>query len=235
MGDYFVLRQVSKMAKCNDENTYLANSLGPGKEQCVSTVGEGFGYGDSVKARKGLELDEMISYYRDGLSFDLWDEKDKPLALRKNPGPHEQLFNEMDAANGSVLGEGRLKCPAIVIWGNKDSFFSSELVHQGWGKMFCYDNEMGGSATVMLSKSGHWAHVGSRGRMVVNGILEWCIEEGENMKKQRREHDRDGEPDDEEEDGDRKDSLEEHDEGIRELMRLVPIWYGGEETVVNCY
>ncbi|RPB24165.1 alpha/beta-hydrolase [Terfezia boudieri ATCC MYA-4762] len=226
MGDYYVLRQVSKMAKCHDEASYLANSLGPGVPECAGANGTGFGYGASVKARKGQELDDMISYYRDGLSFDPWEEKDKPEALRRTPGPHEQLIKEQDAATGQGLGEGRFKCPAIVIWGSKDTFYAPQLVHHGWGKMFCYDIEMGGSATVMLCRSGHWAHVESRGRMVVNGVLEWCVEEGENIKIRRSE---------EEGDKERRDDLEDHVEGVRELIRLVPIWYGGGESMVNCY
>jgi len=225
MGDYHLLRQVSKMAKCHDEASYLANSLGPGMLECADATVKEFGYGVSVRARKGLEFDEMISYYRDGLSFDQWEEKDKPEALRRTPGPHEQLIKERDAATGQGLGQGRFKCPAIVIWGSKDTFYAPDLVHHGWGKMFCYDNEMGGSATVILSRSGHWVHVGSRGRMVVNGVLEWCVEEGENIGKQERS---------DEEGAEGRDS-QGSAEGVGELMQLVPVWYGGEETMVNCY
>lgn len=231
MGDYYVLRQASKMAKCHDEAKYLANSLGPGILECAGGTGKGFGYGESVKARKGLEFDEMISYYRDGLSFDPWEEKDKPEALRRTPGPHEQLIKERDTATGQGLGDGRFKCPAIVIWGSKDTFYAPELVHHGWGKIFCYDNEMGGSATVMLGRSGHWVHVESRGRMVVNGVLEWCMEEGENIRMRQS---REEEEQEEEKEG-KRETPEEHIEGVKELMRLVPVWYGGEETTVNCY
>lgn len=226
MGDYFVLRHVSKMAKCNDEASYLANSLGPGREQCAGVVRDVVGYGESVKARKGSELDEMISYYRDGLSFYPWEEKDKPFSLRRAPGPHDREEEQNDTTGQG----GRFKCPAIVIWGSRDEFYSPKLVHHGWGKMFCYDNKMGGSATVMLGKSGHWAHVGSRGRTVINGIMEWCIEEGGNIGRPERDVIGRGAR----ATGGNERDIEGHVEGVREFQRLVPAWYGDSATV-TCY
>lgn len=229
MGDYYVLRQMSKMAKCSNEATYLANALGPGREECIIDVREELGYGESVRNRKGAELDEMISYYRDGLGFGPWEEKDKLESLRNTFASHQETTTmvsvpTVDTNVGAPLGEAKLGCPAIVICGSRDNFFELDLVQNGWGKIFC-DDDMRGSAVVVLGKSGHWSHIGSRGRPVVTGILEWCVDEGESMGKK-------GESLCEQ----RPTSSKHGGMGaVKELTKLIPAWYNWEEVAVKCY
>lgn len=221
MGDYYVLRQISKMAKCSNEATYLANALGPGREECLVDVEGELGYGESVRERKGAELDQMIAYYRDGLSFGPWEEKDKPAPMRTTFVLHQETklpcVPTVDASVGVPLEQGKMGCPAIAIWGSKDTFLELDLVQSGWGKIFCHDDTRG-SAVIVLGKSGHWSHVGSRGRPVVTGILEWCVNEGAGMGSQDGPNLKHGNP-----------------EGVMELMKLVPTWYNREEVVVKCY
>ncbi|KAF8466932.1 Alpha/Beta hydrolase protein [Kalaharituber pfeilii] len=236
MAGYWFLRQVSRMARCSDECSYLANALGPSIEECLGG-GEDYRYPTSVRQRKGCELDSMISYYRDGLGFYTWEENHKPLPLRegqKSPRGSGQYKSYKEEAKVRGTSEGRFKCPAIVIWGSKDPFYTPELVQTGWGKMFCYDAEQSASATIVLKRSGHWVHVGGRGREVVNGLLEWCVKEGEIVDSES------GRSTGGEEEvgpwcGERKGN-EKGTGRIRELKRLVGRWYrGDEEAVVTCY
>lgn len=228
MADYWVLRELSISAYAADAVSYIANALGPGIEQCLS-VG---GYPVSVRKRKGYELDSMISYYRDGLASFAWEEKDKPFTLREDILPGRG-YQKPEDRNSRTRGDGRFKCPAVVAWGSKDPYYTPQLVHNGWGKMFCYDAEKGGSATIMLGNAGHWMHASHQGKEVINGILEWCVEEGQELARRGEAEKGNGE-------GTSQTGLGLGHEGnygsrIRELQRLVPMWYDGDESIVNCF
>ncbi|KAI5792424.1 hypothetical protein DFH27DRAFT_188121 [Peziza echinospora] len=372
MGDYWFLRRVSKLAKCNEESSFLANALGPGKAECEGIPGES-GYPDSVRERKdGGEVDEMIGYYRDGLAFGIWEwsitvqefserqaalqrlqqdaeksmaqqqqqeeenntrprrrrrtrgesgDRDRDRGERRSsrssrssrrhhhhhhhhqhlnsdlpppsPSSHPQppstsssAFSAYSSSTTTTTNttttsrrrrssssnhhhhrsetpspppESCFNCPVIALWGSRDTFYSPELVHHGWGRYFYRPTSRQtdyGSATVILNKSGHWVHVGSRGREVVNGILEWSITEAEETGKRTTK----GKYDEGESSGSREkvegrrsrssgdvnvdgvpDSEERRrrvGEGIRNLKKLVGEWYSGEageEAEFTCY
>lgn len=195
MANYWAIRSQARSAKCVDELMFLANSLGPGPEDCPPESQ----YPVSVSRRKGYEMDSMISYYRDGLASLPWSK-------------HIVQHCEQDQQQQQQQQQSTFKCPVIAVWGGRDQFYCEQLVRKGWGRFMCYDADQAASATVVLERSGHWFHVGGRGRQVVGALLVWAVDEARSLESGRPTED-----------------------VVRDLERLVHDHYLQGESLFKCY
>ncbi|KAK6331131.1 hypothetical protein TWF696_003201 [Orbilia brochopaga] len=163
MGDCFFLRICRSMARFPNEETYLANVLGPSKASAD-------GYPASVIARQDINrrADGMIAYYRDNLAFGRWD---KPENI--------QLLCAAAETSAGFTGlvpkkEGSFGCPVTIVYGGRDSAFHRRFCYEGLEEYL--PRGKGKSYLVCFPRAGHWPMVASPGRESVDMLMEGALD-----------------------------------------------------------
>lgn len=177
-----------------DPHQAMANSFGPGIDECRTKTldREPQTYPESVKARaseEGAWFVHFTAYYRNGVGLGKWDKSLTTVAKfydidtesgagdlprTSSPTRVQRLSSSSSLSPLLESEESRLKAPATILWGQRDSALTEEICLQGIGE-YLYQ----GSQVIALPDSAHWVPCDKKGQFLLRRILEFLVHEGD--------------------------------------------------------
>lgn len=151
---------------------FLASSLGPSMEECVTSGKEDLAYPVSIRERvQSGALFEKVRIYRDGLAFSPWEKsletlwdltQLQPVKVRRRSSSGVALFN--------TGPEGTLRAPTTVIWGQDDIAIERSIATQGIKDIFgCKSSQL-----VEIPGCGHWSPNEKKGAPIFEKVIAWA-------------------------------------------------------------
>ncbi len=156
----------------------MASSLGPGPEECRTSIPVSNGtngdskagtYGSTVLQRATSPEEafwNMTGYYRDGAGWAPWVKSLESItdlyALETSASESSSPGRRRSSLSNSLFADqykGSLHAPSYILWGEKDQACSRPLCLDGLGDYLGRDSEI-----TLLPRSGHWTPVEKNSR-----------------------------------------------------------------------